>query len=437
MASPDYKSAAKEDSCLSEKLPPFHVVFPWKMRPPNSPERPPLRGSARNAIDSLECIPGLIFPHHAKVELVEKIKVLAINPGQSVQRVEGDEPKTLSPAELHRLYAGTSVPRHRFLAPALTEAVNSPEIAPHPAKWLDGISGIDLSKVVDAWLNTNRNTEFEQLYCIGLEPETGQLTGVFQVKQGSGYSGGPATAGSREYVAFWVDWGLGFQYEGTVSAPVHDFRRLPPAGLEYSISLPCDLLSRAQRSGEAAKTVKVRAVLSWNTPPSTTDPNAPVVWGNILESRIPIPASHADRAGDQVRRLASSSAGDAEEIVHTGVNGLIVDAAIKAMTGSAFGQNSGLTVVLGSTVARPGATDRATAIDTSKVDDRSSSFALYLWDRTNKNPGAASKLNHASTELLLSSEELSESTGFPQKQTEPAVRVGLRLRLLEKREASK
>jgi hypothetical protein len=433
MASPDYKSAAKEDSFLREKLPPFHVVFPWKMRPPDSPERPPLRGCARNAIDSVDRIPGLIFPDKAKVKLIDKIKLPEINPDQSNQ---SDEPKTLSPAELHRLYAGTSVPRHRYLAPALTEAVNSPEIAPHPAKWLAGIPGIDLSQVVDAWLNTNRSTEYEQLYCIGLDPETGQLTGVIRVKQGSGYSGGPATAGSREYVAFWVDWGLGFQYEGTVSAPVHDFSQLPPAGLEYSISLPCDLLSRAQRCGEAAKTVKVRAVLSWNTPPSTTDPNAPVVWGNILESRIPIPASHAVRAGNQLRRRATASAGDGE-IVHTSVNGLIVDAAIKATTGSAFGSHTGLTVVLGGTSARPGATDRDLAIDTSKMDDRSSSFALHIWDRANMNPGTASKLNHASTEFLLTREELSESTGFPQKQTEPAVRVGLRLRLLQKRETSK
>jgi hypothetical protein len=34
----------------------------------------------------------------------------------------------------------------------------------------------------------------------------------------------------------------------------------------------------------------VRAVLSWSTPPSTTNPNAPVVWGNIFEGLILIPS---------------------------------------------------------------------------------------------------------------------------------------------------
>jgi hypothetical protein len=153
-------------------------------------------------------------------------------------------------------------------------------------------------------MNTNRSTEYEQLYCIGLDPDTGQLTGMLKVKQGSGYSGGPRTAGSREYIAFWVDWGSGFQYEGTASAVVHDFGWLPPAGLEYSVSLPVDLLSHIETRSEGSKTVKVRAVLCWNTPPSTSDPNAPVVWGNIMESRIPIPSRRNARAGNQVPGLA-------------------------------------------------------------------------------------------------------------------------------------
>ncbi len=197
------------------------------------------------------------------------------------------KPKQLTPAELHELYDGTTVPQHRYLAPSLTAAVHSPVIALDPAKWFAGIDDVNLCSVARAWLNTNSNTEYEELKCIELDPDESQLSAVLTVKQSIGYCGGPVTAGSREFVAFWVDWGSGFQYVGTTSAAVHDSGRLPATGQDYSVVLPIHLSRQAVNEG--AKTVKVRAVLSWNTPPSTTNPNAPVVWGESLDRTILIP----------------------------------------------------------------------------------------------------------------------------------------------------
>ena len=197
------------------------------------------------------------------------------------------KPIQLTPAELHELYDGTTVPQHRYLAPSLTAAVHSPVIALDPAKWFADITDVDLSSVTAAWLNTNSNTEYEQLKRIELDSDTSQLSAVLTVKQSIGYCGGHMTAGSREFVAFWVDWGSGFQYVGTTSAAVHDSSSLPATGQDYSVVLPIHL-SR-QTENEGAKTVRVRAVLSWNTPPSTTNPNAPVVWGESLDCKILIP----------------------------------------------------------------------------------------------------------------------------------------------------
>jgi hypothetical protein len=387
MASPDYKCAAKDDPCREENLPLLRVILPWKTRPANSPQASPLWDGLRDAqvqIGNFDLIPPPTLLDGAKVKFIGKIK-LAINPGQSIQ---ASEPKVLSPAELHRLYAGTSVPQHRYLAPSLFAAVNSPEIAPHPAKWLAEISEVNLPSVVNAWLNTNSSTDYEQLYCIGLDPDTGQLTGVLKVKRDSGYSGGPSTAGSREYIAFWVDWGSGLEYQGTASVDVHDFSCLPPAGLEYKVSLPVDIPSHAQPSSEAAKPVKVRAVLSWNTPPSTTDPYAPVVWGNNLECRIPIPPGRPFRAGNRVPSVAGGGAGR------------IIDAAIQALTGMAFGPYGGLAVEAESAMAGPGATDWSFTIDTTEMEKSGYSFTLCVWNQTN---------------------------GFPQKQTGSASRRGFRL----------
>jgi hypothetical protein len=205
----------------------------------------------------------------------------------------------LSPAELHSLYAGTSVPQHRYLSSALFTAVNSPAIALDPAKWFTGIEDVDLSSVTGAWLRTNGDCTFEQLKCVGFDQRCSQFIAVMTIKQHKGYSGGRGTAGSQEFVAFWVDWGSGFQYEGTASAAVFDSDSLPASGLEIRVGLPVDLSLHAPAEGLAAATIKVRAVLSWNTPPSTIHPFAPVVWGNSLDLRLVISSHRAVRANQE------------------------------------------------------------------------------------------------------------------------------------------
>ena len=207
--------------------------------------------------------------------------------------------KLLSPGELHALYAGTTVPPHRYLASALITALHSPSIALDPAKWLSDLEDIDLSSVVGAWLRTNGDTTYEQLKSVGFDLPSGQLTAVLTIKQECGYSGGSSTAGSEEFVAFWVDWGAGFRYEGTVSAIVYDLSRRPAAGLDFCISLPVNSSSRLHQFSDEGALIKVRAVLSWNTPPSTTHPYAQAVWGNSLSSTIAIASNPPIHSGQE------------------------------------------------------------------------------------------------------------------------------------------
>jgi hypothetical protein len=367
MASPEKNYTAKNDSNSTERSRLFRSILPWKAQPAaKSPDANPAIGDVQDAKTG--------------------------KPGQSIGAAK---PEMLTPAEVHRLYAGTPVPQHRYLSPSLAAAVDSPEIALDPSKWFAELSGINLTWVVDAWLNTNRSIEFEQLNCIGLDPRTGQLTGVLRLKRGIGYSGGPSTAGSREFVAFWVDWGSGFEYEGTTSVAVHDFGCLPPAGLEYNVSLPVDLRSRVQEYSKIANTVKVRAVLCWGSAPSTTDPNAPVVWGNCIESRIPIPAGDALGAGSQAPRRSTGGPGGTDGMDRTGAGGQIIHAAIQALTDKHFGLNAGLTVGSDSALTGPGATNRAITLSTTGTDDRGYSLTLIVWDRTKAESVAASNRNTA------------------------------------------
>jgi hypothetical protein len=181
----------------------------------------------------------------------------------------------LSGAELAKLYE-TSVPPHRYLFADLKKAVEQPSSAAF------GNDLAALSFAVPKYLETSGDTTYEQLNCVGLEENRDTLVGVIQLKRNSGYSGGLCTAGSYEYVAFWVDWGdgSGWTYVGTASVNVHDVTPFPTGGLAYAIVLPVDVASQVQPCSAGPKTVAVRAILSWQTPPPPCNPNYAPVWGN-------------------------------------------------------------------------------------------------------------------------------------------------------------
>jgi hypothetical protein len=212
----------------------------------------------------------------------------------------------LSPAELHLLYAGTSVPPHRYLAPALITALHSPAIALDPAQWFPGIEDVDFSRVAGDWLRTNGDTTFERLKSVEIDLGAGQLTAIVTIQQKCGYSGGPTTAGSREFVAFWVDWGTGFLYEGTASVVVHDLGTSRSAVQDHCLTLPVNLLSRASYCCGATNLIRLRAILSWNAPPSTTHPFAQAVWGDSLDRRMIISSPLVAGSGKESTSLSNS-----------------------------------------------------------------------------------------------------------------------------------
>ncbi len=393
MASPDDKIATKADSCPDESQPQRGLILPWKPQPATNPAgMAAARGDAQIGKPAWAAVTRIDETRSENSGFIllsiDKIKRMI----ESSQPVREARPKWLSPAELHHLYAGTLVPAHRYFTPLLSAAANSPSIAMDPEKWLAGIPEVNISKVVDAWLNTNKNTEYEQLSSIGLDSHTSCLTAALTIKKGRGYSGGPATAGSREFVAFWVDWGAGMQYEGTTAVVVHDFSSLPPGGLEYGVLLPVDLLSRAKTFGGDARKIKVLAVLSWNIPPSTTDPNSPVVWGNRIESMVQIPAAGQLHA---VSRVSADVAPDPTEIDLDSSSGRIIAAAIRSLTELTFGPDAGLTVLPDSALTGPGTARESLTMNIASRQDSACPFTLYAWDRTKVNRGAVSNLKFA------------------------------------------
>jgi len=134
------------------------------------------------------------------------------------------------------------------------------------------------------------NTTFEQVVCAGLNTATDTLGAVIWIKRPSGFSGTLCQAGSTEYVAFWADWADNGSYKtylGTAAVQVHDIASIPATGLFYSVLLPANFGAHL-KACTSPNVVRLRAVLSWGVPPSTTNPNALNFWGNRLDVAMQI-----------------------------------------------------------------------------------------------------------------------------------------------------
>lgn len=128
------------------------------------------------------------------------------------------------------------------------------------------------------------DTRYEELECIGLYPETDELEAIFKVKLPYGFGGDLCSDGSKEYVAFYIDYGSGFQPTGpAVTVNTHNIGAARRRPLCYAVKQVVDF---KKQSCKKPFLVKVRAILSWNTPP--TGPNYIPTWGNSVDAWVQI-----------------------------------------------------------------------------------------------------------------------------------------------------
>jgi hypothetical protein len=149
--------------------------------------------------------------------------------------------------------------------------------------------------LINEIIKTNGDTRYEQLTCIGFDPNNDALVGVVNIKLSSGYSGGLCTAGSREYVAFWIDWndGAGWQHAGTSAFVSHDIAGMPPAGLKYAVFEAINVAAHRRPCQDGPVQAKVRAILSRQSVPPPGDPDWVPTWGNRQETEILVGAAGA------------------------------------------------------------------------------------------------------------------------------------------------
>jgi hypothetical protein len=133
-----------------------------------------------------------------------------------------------------------------------------------------------------------KKTKYEELKCVGLYPEEDLLEAVIEVKLPYGFMGDLCTLGSIEYVAFYIDWGSGYQYETTASVKVHNIPAVNSKHLFYAVKAKIPDIDSKLKACTSENIVKVKAVLSWNVDPTPYGHNYNQPWGNTVIKNVQI-----------------------------------------------------------------------------------------------------------------------------------------------------
>lgn len=144
------------------------------------------------------------------------------------------------------------------------------------------------------------NTKYEELKCVGYNPQFKRLEAVVHIKQEVGYGSGICSKGSPEYVRFYIDWNNNGVWSdiGIVKFTAYNIAGKKP--LEYDVTL---IIDPKEWFCKFENLPKVRAILSWNSPPPANVPNYSPVWGNVTESRIQIDTRKFILVKDLVKEL--------------------------------------------------------------------------------------------------------------------------------------
>ena len=290
--------------CETHVLPKARAILEWnKIPPPNDPNYNSIWGDTVDDYIQIKPRKKIIFEHPDFLNLLElaiqqpnsKLTDLAkIVPGAQTA-LEASKASLISQplglSSLVELYKGnTAVTPARYglqHVQAAMQSFDSAVISQNIEIWKK--YGIDWSAIIAELEKTNADTSYEQLENVALDYNLERFVASFRIKRPGGYAGNLCTSGSVEYVSFWADWNndCNWEYAGTAAVNVHDINDVPADGLSYAAILPYDFTHK-HKDCHNPNIVKIRAVLSWNTPPSTTDPDKLEYWGNLIDRYVQV-----------------------------------------------------------------------------------------------------------------------------------------------------
>lgn len=292
--------------CSRPNLPKLRAVLSWNV--PLQPDRPFQTVAWGDAKETqIQIAPLILLAPTFPIEKIGNLLTAAIeNPGISLNVLAGTLPGSgaklkelkeaiVAPkvelAELVQLYEGEKVKiePERMGVKILHETVYAAsEQLSLQSQHIFAAAKLNWAESLKKFLSLKGNTSYEELHCVGLDYHREALVATLKVKKPNGYSGNLCSRGSKEYVGFWIqtEEECTWKYIGTSFVSVHDVSNAGD-GLSYSVILPYDF-SGLKNECSKPVVIKIRAVLSWNVPPSTKDHTVIPYWGNIVESYIQI-----------------------------------------------------------------------------------------------------------------------------------------------------
>jgi hypothetical protein len=307
------KTSSKFFYCDTPILPTLRAILSWSSNPPaNAPNWPPVWGSVMDCDVQLKPSYKIVIPN---IDLSKYLELAVNNPYLSAKVIAeiaginlaelNPQPLPPGPPEILNKSLAAQLPASRFAFKKVYNMIKYPtsEITMMDKAILSDLK-IDWSKLIDQigqleFVDTSKaNVDYEELECVGLDYNTESLVATLKIKKKVGYSGDLCSPGSKEYISFWINWNnpCEWQYINTVQLNVHDLKM---AGnyLCYSVFLPLDATFHRMLCN-SPNIVKVRGVLSWAVPPSTTDPNKLEYYGNRVDAHIQIKPGVVINPGD-------------------------------------------------------------------------------------------------------------------------------------------
>jgi hypothetical protein len=317
-----------ERLCSAPVVPVVRAILQWNTAPTANPNQHPFFG---NVVD-------------IHIQLSPSTKLIKL-PEMAI-------------AELVTLYQKQKIDIHRPIYPIVHAGLAGGKSTAILAKYPDlshlNTLGTNLENVIASIVGNKQtgpkaNVDFEELTCAGLNTNTDTLGAVIKIKKPSGYGGDLCHAGSSEFVAFWADWnndGTFDQYLGTTSVALHDLNAsFPKDDLYYCVALPVNL-SAHLRDCKKPNVVRIRAVLSWGSLPSTTDPNALNYYGNRIDTHVQIRPGSVP--GDKVEQIIYAVGGVDLNQIDYGALGLHLAYATGAVNAGSYRPFGGIINIQGS-----------------------------------------------------------------------------------------
>jgi hypothetical protein len=307
------KTTSKIFYCDKPVLPTLRAILSWNTDPPaNFPTWLPPWGNVMDCDVQLKPSWKLQL---ADIDLSEYLTLAVNSPNLSAKQlaeITGLDISKLNPppeppflAEFVKKSEKLKVPASRYAFKTIHNIIKYPtsDISVLEKTILSDAK-INLNKLIDQLivavpLDTSKaNVDYEELECVGLDYNAESLVASIRIKKNVGYSGDLCSAGSKEYISFWINWNnpCEWEYINTVQLNVYDIQ-LVGNSLCYSVTLPLNATFHRKLCNNP-NLVQVRGVLSWNVAPSTTDPNKLEFYGNRVDAHVQIKPGLVINPGD-------------------------------------------------------------------------------------------------------------------------------------------